>query len=148
LPATRLFIELTDSVLVDANAVSVNTVDGLRALGVRIVLDDIGAGYSSLAYLKRLRIDLVKLDRSFVQGVPHRRVDVAIIRALSTLARSLGIHVVAAGTETAEQAEFLICEGVVYGQGFLFAHPMKASAVETQLKAGAALISPEWTGLR
>lgn len=148
LPATRLFIELTESVLVDADAVSVNTVNGLRALGVRIVLDDIGAGYSSLAYLKRLRIDLVKLDRSFVQGVPHRRVDVAIIRALSTLASSLGIHVVAEGIETEEQATFLVTEGVVYGQGFLFARPMAATAIETRLRAGAALISPEWTGLR
>jgi len=148
LPASRLFVELTESVLVDADSVSVNTVNGLRALGVRIVLDDIGAGYSSLAYLKRLRIDLVKLDRSFVQGVPHRRVDVAIIRALSTLASSLGIRVVAEGIETAEQAEFLISEGIVYGQGFFFARPMSASAIETQLTAGAALISPEWTGLR
>ena len=148
LPPTRLFVELTESVLVDADAVSVNTVDGLRALGVRIVLDDIGAGYSSLAYLKRLRIDLVKLDRSFVQGAPNRRVDVAIIRALSTLARSLGIHVVAEGIETTEQAEFLISEGVVYGQGFLFARPMAATAIETQLTAGGAHISPDWTGLR
>lgn len=148
LPAIRLFIELTESVLVDADAVSVSSVNGLRALGVRVVLDDIGAGYSSLAYLKRLRIDLVKLDRSFVQGAPHRRVDVAIIRALSTLASSLGIHVVAEGIETAEQAEFLKSEGVLYGQGFLFARPMSAAAIQTQLAAGAALISAEWTGLR
>ncbi len=148
LPAMRLFIELTESVLVDADAVSVNTVNGLRALGSRIVLDDIGAGYSSLAYLKRLPIDLVKLDRSFVQGVPHRRVDVAIIRALSTLAKSLGIQFVAEGIETTEQAEFLKSEGVIYGQGFLFEHPMSANAIEARLSAGAAQISPEWTGLR
>ncbi len=148
LPATRLFIELTESVLVDADAASVNTVNGLRALGARVVLDDIGAGYSSLAYLKRLRIDLVKLDRSFVQGAPQRRVDVSIIRALSTLASSLGIHVIAEGIETTEQAEFLKSEGVIYGQGFLFARPMAAAAIETQLTSGAALISPEWSGLR
>ncbi|MEO7254364.1 MAG: EAL domain-containing protein [Casimicrobium sp.] len=148
LPAQRLFVELTESVLVDADIASVTTVNRLRALGVRIVLDDLGAGYSSLAYLKRLRIDLVKLDRSFIQGVPHRRVDVAIVRALSTLARSLGIHVIAEGIETIEQAEFLIAEGVVYGQGFLFERPMSPAEIEERLTTGGARISPEWTGLR
>ncbi len=148
LPARRLFVELTESVLVDADVASVTTVDRLRALGVRIVLDDLGAGYSSLAYLKRLRIDLVKLDRSFVQGVPHRRVDVAIVRALSTLARSLGIHVIAEGIETTEQAEFLKAEGVIYGQGFLFEKPMSVAEIEARLTSGSARISPEWTGLR
>ncbi len=148
LPAQRLFVELTESVLVDADIASVTTVDRLRALGVRIVLDDLGAGYSSLSYLKRLRIDLVKLDRSFIEGVPHRRVDVAIVRALSTLAKSLDIHVIAEGIETVEQAEFLIAEGVVYGQGFLFERPMSPAQIEERLTTGGASISPEWTGLR
>ena len=148
LPAQRLFVELTESVLVDADVASVTTVNGLRALGVRIVLDDLGAGYSSLAYLKRLRIDLVKLDRSFVQGVPHRRVDVAIVRALSTLARSLGMHVIAEGIETTEQADFLKAEGVIYGQGFLFDKPMTVAEIEARLTGGGSLISPEWSGLR
>jgi diguanylate cyclase (GGDEF)-like protein/PAS domain S-box-containing protein len=148
LPAQRLFVELTESVLVDADVASITTVDRLRAMGVRIVLDDLGAGYSSLAYLKRLRIDLVKLDRSFVQGVPHRRVDVAIIRALSTLAKSLGIHVVAEGIETVEQAEFLKAEGIIYGQGYLFDRPMSVAEIEARLTSGDARISPEWTGLR
>ncbi len=148
LPAQRLFVELTESVLVDADIASVSTVDQLRGLGVRIVLDDLGAGYSSLSYLKRLRIDLVKLDRSFIEGVPHRRVDVAIVRALSTLAKSLDIHVIAEGIETVEQAEFLIAEGVVYGQGFLFERPMSPAQIEERLTTGGASISPEWTGLR
>lgn len=148
LPAQRLFVELTESVLVDADVASVSTVNGLRSLGVRIVLDDLGAGYSSLAYLKRLRIDLVKLDRGFVQGVPHRRVDVAIIRALSTLANSLGIHVIAEGIETTEQEQFLLNEGVIYGQGFLFDRPLTATEVEARLTSGESRISPEWTGLR
>ena len=148
LPARRLFVEVTESVLVDADVASVTTVNRLRALGVRVVLDDLGAGYSSLAYLKRLRIDLVKLDRGFVQGVPHRRVDVAIVRALSTLARSLGIHVIAEGIETQEQATFLKAEGVVFGQGYLFDKPLSLAEVEGRLMSGRARISPEWTGLR
>ncbi len=148
LPAKRLFVELTESVLVDADVASVTTVNGLRALGARVVLDDLGAGYSSLAYFKRLRIDMVKLDRSFVQGVPDRRVDVAIIRALSTLANSLGIHVIAEGIETTEQMQFLLNEGVVYGQGFLFDGPLTATEVEARLTSGHSCISPEWSGLR
>ena len=148
LPAQRLFVEVTESVLVDADLASVTTVNRLRALGVRIVLDDLGAGYSSLAYLKRLRIDMVKLDRSFVQGLPHRRVDVAIVRALSTLAKSLGIHVIAEGIETTEQAEFLKAEGVIYGQGFLFDKPLSVAEIEARLTTGSARISTEWSGLR
>ena len=148
LPAKRLFVELTESVLVEADDASVETINCLRSLGVRVVLDDLGAGYSSLAYLKRLRIDLVKLDRSFVQGVPHRRVDVAIIRALSTLAGSLGIHVIAEGIETTEQADFLKAEGVIFGQGFLFDLPLSVAQVQTRLASGGARISPERTGLR
>ena len=148
LPAQLLFVELTESVLVDADAASVTTVDRLRAMRVRIVLADLGAGYSSLAYLKRLRIDLVKLDRSFVEGVPHRRVDVAIMRALSTLAKSLGIHVITEGIETTEQAEFLKAEGVIYGQGFLFEKPLSVAEIEPRLTSGGARISPEWSGLR
>ena len=76
----------------------------------------------------------MKLDRSFIEGVPHRRVDVAIVRALSTLAKSLDIH--------------LIAEGVVYGQGFLFERPMSPEQIEERLTTGGASISPEWTGLR
>jgi EAL domain-containing protein (putative c-di-GMP-specific phosphodiesterase class I) len=104
------------------------------------VLDDLGAGYSSLAYLKRIPIDVVKLDRSFVQGVPARRTDVAIVRALSTLARSLGIQVVAEGIETREQSEFLRSEGVLYGQGFLFERPIPPAEVERQLGLGTATL--------
>ena len=129
----RLFVELTESVLVDADDASLGTINALRAAGCRIVLDDLGAGFSSLAYLKRIPIDVVKLDRSFVQGVPTYRTDVAIVRALSTLARSLGIQVVAEGIETREQADFLRAEGVIYGQGFLFERPIPPTEVERQL---------------
>ncbi len=136
----RLFVELTESVLVDADDASIGTIHALRAAGCRIVLDDLGAGYSSLAYLKRIPIDLVKLDRSFVQGVPGRRTDVAIVRALSTLARSLGIQVVAEGIETREQREFLCAEGVLYGQGYLFERPIPTPEVERQLALGTATL--------
>jgi|GEM_PF-5426360 len=148
LPARRLFVEVTESVLVEADDVSVNTLTRLRAADVRVVLDDLGAGYSSLAYLKRLRIDLVKLDRSFIEGLPDRRTDVAIVRALSTLARTLGIHVVGEGVETAAQAQFLREEGVLYGQGYFFDRPMPASEIEHRLATGVNRISHESGRLR
>jgi diguanylate cyclase (GGDEF)-like protein/PAS domain S-box-containing protein len=131
----RLFVELTESVLVDADEASLATIVALRSAGCRIVLDDLGAGYSSLAYLKRIPIDVVKLDRSFIEGVPSRRTDVAIVRALSTLARSLEITVIAEGIETREQAEFLQSEGIVYGQGFFYARPISGIEIERQRAA-------------
>jgi diguanylate cyclase (GGDEF)-like protein/PAS domain S-box-containing protein len=135
LSPTRLFVELTESVLVDADEASLATIVALRSAGCRIVLDDLGAGYSSLSYLKRIPIDVVKLDRSFIEGVPRRRTDVAIVRALSTLARSLGINVIAEGIETPEQAEFLRSEGLIFGQGFLYAKAMSSADIELHLAA-------------
>lgn len=148
LPPRRLFVEVTESVLVEADDISVNTLGRLRAANVRVVLDDLGAGYSSLAYLKRLRIDLVKLDRGFIEGLPHRRTDVAIVRALSTLARTLGIHVIGEGVENAAQAQFLKEEGVLYGQGFLYDRPLSAVEIEHRLVSGANQISHESGRLR
>lgn len=148
LPPRRLFVEVTESVLVEADDISVNTLGRLRASNVRVVLDDLGAGYSSLAYLKRLRIDLVKLDRGFIEGLPHRRTDVAIVRALSTLARTLGIHVIGEGVENAAQAQFLKEEGVLYGQGFLYDRPLSAVEIEHRLVSGANQISHESGRLR
>ncbi len=148
LPPRRLFVEVTESVLVDADDASVGTLNRLRTSGIRVVLDDLGAGYSSLAYLKRLRIDLVKLDRSFISGIPYRRTDVAIVRALSTLARSLGIHVVGEGVENLEQAQFLREEGVIYGQGFLYDRALPAAEIEQRLSNGTVRITAESGGLR
>ncbi len=147
-PPRRLYIEVTESVLVDADDIAVQTLNAFRTANVRVVLDDLGAGYSSLAYIKRLHVDVVKIDRSFIEGLPTRRTDTAIVRALTTLARSLGIEIIAEGIEKEPQAEFLREDGVRYGQGFLFERPMPAAEITTRLASGSVQVTAESTGLR
>jgi predicted signal transduction protein with EAL and GGDEF domain len=117
----RLCLELTESVLVRDVALAAQTFARLRALGVSIALDDFGTGYSSLAYLRRLPVDVIKIDRCFVAGLPHDPYDLAIVQAVATLARRVGIEVVAEGVETAAQADALLACGVERAQGYLFA---------------------------
>lgn len=121
LPATRLCLELTETVLLADAAAAAQTLNRLRALGIGIALDDFGTGYSSLGYLKGLPIDVVKLDRRFVAGLPDDAYDFAIVRAVVDLARHLGIDIVAEGVETEAQAAALRDCGVQRAQGFLYA---------------------------
>jgi EAL domain-containing protein (putative c-di-GMP-specific phosphodiesterase class I) len=105
----------------------------IRALGVRIALDDFGTGYSSLNYLRRFDVDLLKIDRSFVQSIGLRPADDAIVEAIVAMAHALGLHVTAEGVETHEQLERvreLGCEAV---QGFLFARPAAPDEIEDAL---------------
>jgi EAL domain-containing protein (putative c-di-GMP-specific phosphodiesterase class I) len=96
------------------------TLARLRALGVRVALDDFGSGYCSLGYLKYLPIDTLKIDRSFTAGLPHDRADLAIVQAVVQLANALGIDVVGEGVETQAQADCLLACGVHGGQGWLY----------------------------
>jgi EAL domain-containing protein (putative c-di-GMP-specific phosphodiesterase class I)/GAF domain-containing protein len=121
LPPTRLCMELTETVLLADAAAAAQTLNRLRALGIGIALDDFGTGYSSLGYLKGLPIDVLKLDRRFVAGLPDDAYDVAIVRAVVDLARHLGIDIVAEGVETEAQAAALRGCGVQRAQGFLYA---------------------------
>ena len=116
----RLCLELTESILLPDFAVAAQTLTRLRELGVSIALDDFGTGYSSLAYLKRLPIDVIKIDRSFVGGLPDDPYDLAIVQAVATLAQRIGIDVVAEGVETRAQARALQDCGVQRAQGYLF----------------------------
>ncbi|MGJ4730370.1 putative bifunctional diguanylate cyclase/phosphodiesterase [Luteimonas sp. SDU101] len=116
----RLCLELTESVLLPDFAVAAQTLTRLRELGISIALDDFGTGYSSLAYLKRLPIDVIKLDRCFIGGLPDDPYDLAIVQAMATLARRTGIGVVAEGVETEAQAGALRDCGVERAQGYLF----------------------------
>jgi diguanylate cyclase (GGDEF)-like protein/PAS domain S-box-containing protein len=134
----RLEIELTESVLVQDQDEGVRILQRLKDLGVQIAIDDFGTGYSSLSYLSRLPIDCLKIDRSFVQRLGPDRHDVAIVQAIISLARSLGMRVMAEGVETREQLDFLRSLGCEEGQGFYFSKPLPGDAAVTFISEGTA----------
>ena len=120
LAANRLELEITESALLADTAATAATLRALRRFGVRIALDDFGAGYSGLSYLRALPLDKIKIDRSFIKDIAERRDSTAIVAAISTLARNLGIATTAEGVETAEQLDFVRAQGCTQAQGFLF----------------------------
>lgn len=121
---SRLKLELTESVVLDNVDLVVSQMRQLNALGVSFCLDDFGTGYSSLSYLKRLPLDQVKIDQSFVRDVPEDENDVAIVRAIMAMSRSLGLQVIAEGVETQAQRDFLLQNECRAYQGFLFCRPI------------------------
>lgn len=126
LPPEYLELEVTESLIIDHAENVVEVLIALSRLGVSLSIDDFGAGYSSLAYLKRLPIDKLKIDRSFIKDLPKDEEDVAITQAVIALANSMGLRTIAEGVETSEQAEFLLRAGCALGQGFLFGRPVAA----------------------
>jgi EAL domain-containing protein (putative c-di-GMP-specific phosphodiesterase class I) len=136
LPAELLELELTESILVhDAND-ALTRLQQLSDMGVKLAIDDFGTGYSSLAYLKRFPIDRLKIDRSFVKGVPTDESDGAIVRAIVQLAQALKMKVIAEGVETEPQRAFLAELGCDEFQGFLFAPALDAPSFEERLRGG------------
>ena len=119
-------IEITEATAIESPASGIRLLEELRDLGVRIAIDDFGTGYSSLSYLKRLPVDVLKIDRSFVTGLPEDRESVAITRAIVGMAHSLEIEVVAEGVETEAQRAFLASIGCDLIQGYLIARPTDA----------------------
>ena len=126
LPARQLVLELTESMLMDDVQDALALMHELKTLGVTLSIDDFGTGYSSLSYLKRLPLDELKVDRSFVVDLPGRRTDAAIVQAVIDLGHSLGMSVTAEGVETTEQLECLRQLGCDRYQGFLFSKPLPA----------------------
>jgi len=123
----RLTLELTESSIVQDPARATRVFGALKDLHTTVALDDFGTGYSSLAYLQRLPIDILKIDRSFVTGMMNDPDSVAIVRAVLSLAEALGMSTTAEGIETVELATTLAALGCASGQGFYFAKPLEAN---------------------
>ena len=134
LPGALLELELTESILVQDADDALARLSQLSHLGVRLAIDDFGTGYSSLAYLKRFPIDRLKIDRSFVKGVPLDESDCAIVRAVVQLAQALGMKVIAEGVETEPQRAFLHELGCDEFQGFLYAPALDALSFEQRVR--------------
>jgi diguanylate cyclase (GGDEF)-like protein/PAS domain S-box-containing protein len=133
LPAHRLELEITESVLLQNSDTTRATLHELRALGVNISLDDFGTGYSSLSYLRSFPFDKIKIDRSFVNELATGKDSLAIVRAVTGLGKSLGITTTAEGVETEAQLDLLTREGCTQAQGFLISKPRPIAEVEDLL---------------
>lgn len=129
-----LMLEITEGVVLDATAGTLRTIAELHRLGVRLSMDDFGTGYSSLGHLRRLIVDELKLDRSFVQGLESDDAARALTSAVIRIGESLSLPVVAEGVENEEQLRFLIEQGCAAGQGYLFSPPLPADELETWLR--------------
>jgi diguanylate cyclase (GGDEF)-like protein/PAS domain S-box-containing protein len=128
-----LELEITESVVMDNQEHAEKVLNELKDMGLHLTMDDFGTGYSSLAYLKRFPFDSVKIDQSFVRGIPESADDAAIIEAIIAMARSLQLKVVAEGVETVEQYDFMRKLGCDYIQGYYFSKPIPANEVVMML---------------
>jgi diguanylate cyclase (GGDEF)-like protein/PAS domain S-box-containing protein len=134
----RLELEITESMVMHNPEKTRGILERLVALGITMAMDDFGTGYSSLAYLKHFPIHYLKIDRSFVDGIPDNAGDVAIVRTILGMAQSLQLRVIAEGIEQPAQADMLRAGGCQEAQGYYFGKPMPAEDVEKMLRVGAA----------
>jgi EAL domain-containing protein (putative c-di-GMP-specific phosphodiesterase class I) len=132
----QLCLEVTESLLIEDPEASIQTLTKLKQLGVKIAIDDFGTGYSSLEYLRRLPVDCVKIDRSFVRGLPENGEDAAIVNAVIELGHALSLAVTAEGVETVEQLGNLRAAGCDTAQGFLFWRPEPPEVLERLFATG------------
>ncbi|MGM0983323.1 MAG: putative bifunctional diguanylate cyclase/phosphodiesterase [Pseudomonadota bacterium] len=137
LPACHLELEVTESVFMQDLGQVMQTLVALRSLGVRLSIDDFGTGYSSLSHLKKLPIYRLKIDQSFIRGLPFDQENAAIAGAIISMGKRLGLEVLAEGVETQEQARYLHSLECDAGQGYLFARPMAARECTDFLRDGA-----------
>jgi EAL domain-containing protein (putative c-di-GMP-specific phosphodiesterase class I) len=132
---TRLKLELTESMVLDDIEGTVSKMHALRDMGVRFALDDFGTGYSSLSYLKRLPLDQIKIDQSFVRDIATDPSDAAIVQTIISISHTLRLQVVAEGVEVIEQHAFLEANRCALFQGYLFGRPMALTDFERMLTA-------------
>jgi diguanylate cyclase (GGDEF)-like protein/PAS domain S-box-containing protein len=142
LAPTWLKLEITEGVIIRDVEATNKTLVELKELAVQIAIDDFGTGYSSLAYLKRLPLDVLKIDRSFISGIGHNPEDTAIVRAIISMAKSLHLSVTGEGIETAEQAALLRGWACELGQGYYFSRPLDTSALTELLRTTGRTSDP------
>jgi len=138
LPANRLEIEITETVLLNNTEANLATLHALRALGVRLAMDDFGTGYSSLSYLTRFPFDTIKVDRSFVMQMGTDASSAAIVMAVADMGHRLGISTIAEGVETPQQLEAVQACGFTATQGYLFSRPLSADDLKVSMVAWAS----------
>jgi diguanylate cyclase (GGDEF)-like protein/PAS domain S-box-containing protein len=143
-PARDLVLEITESVFLNDSPSTIATLQGLKALGATIAIDDFGTGYSSLSYLKRFPIDMLKIDRSFIEGIEGGVEDAALARAIVQIGENLNLRIVAEGVETAEQLGEVRSLGVHECQGFFLSHPLESEAMRDLVANGGA--RTDWLG--
>ena len=143
-----LELELTESILVQDAQEALHRLQALAELGVKLAIDDFGTGYSSLAYLKRFPIGRLKIDRSFIQGLPVDESDAGIVRAIANMARALRLELIAEGVETEAQRQFMLQVGCEQYQGFLASPAVDVVSFEAllgQRRTAALLPAPDAT---
>jgi EAL domain-containing protein (putative c-di-GMP-specific phosphodiesterase class I) len=133
-PAEHLELELTESALMQREAQAILILHKVRGLGVRLAIDDFGTGYSSLAYLKLFPLDVLKIDKRFIDDIPLHRDDMEIVNAIIAMAHALRIKVLAEGVENEDQLSYLKSRGCDMFQGYLFGRPMPADEFEKLLR--------------
>jgi len=133
--AARLEIEITESEVMRSPGSYTETLHALCSLGVKVVLDQFGTAYSSLSYLRKLPLDVLKIDRSLIGDLPQGRDTAVIVRAILSMSHELGLEIVAVGVETQAQADFLFGEGCDFAQGFHFYHPIPGDRLLDLLRA-------------
>jgi EAL domain-containing protein (putative c-di-GMP-specific phosphodiesterase class I) len=138
----QLVLELTEGLLVDDVESTRSRLDELKAVGVRLAVDDFGTGYSALSYLQRFPLDILKIDRSFINGLQHGNDQSNIVQALIELGSALDLDVVAEGIEQPDQLAELRRMHSDFGQGFLFARPLTADALTALISEGEGTAVP------
>ncbi len=140
--AHTLEVEVTESMVMHDPQRTAVILERLKGMGVAVAIDDFGTGYSSLSYLKRFPIDYIKVDQSFVRGLPHDAEDSGIVRAVIALAKTLDVKLIAEGVDKVDQVAFLKREGCDQGQGYLISVPLSADAMERFITNYDASVSP------
>jgi EAL domain-containing protein (putative c-di-GMP-specific phosphodiesterase class I) len=140
LAPSALMLELTESVLIRRDERIHTDLAELKAIGVKLAIDDFGTGYSSLSYLRELPFDVLKIDKSFIDGISTSEQGLALVEGINRIAETLHLSVIAEGIEAELQRDLLVSMGCQFGQGYLLAMPVEADHAEALVRVGRSLV--------